>query len=508
LFMVDRFDFEDLFVLDLANNHQGQLEHGRSIVRQAGEVVRKNNIRAGLKFQFRQLDTFIHPAHQRGSVAKQIDRFLSTQLTRDEFQKLFEEVNKQGMQTICTPFDEGSVDVIDDMGFDIIKVASCSARDWPLLEKISSVHLPVIFSTGGLSLVDIDNLVSFFEHRGNDFAIMHCVSIYPIPDENFQLNQIGKLIERNPNRVIGWSTHEDPDATVPVCMAVAKGARMFERHIGVETQDIKLNAYSSTPHQLDLWLKSWRHARTLCGAEERPPATDVEKKSLDSLRRGVYARKRIRAGQKLASDLVYFAMPYVDGQLESGRWNGNLCAEDTVDADEPVLASDSLGAAVLEIAIIKQAVHEVRGMLNEARVHLNSNFAVEYSHHYGISRFRDVGAIIVECFNREYCKKIIIQLPGQIHPSHFHTKKEETFQVLHGILKTEVDGHEYLLNPGETILIQRGVWHSFWTETGVIFEEISTSDHSGDSTYRDKAINALQRSERKTVVDHWGRFQI
>ena len=53
-----------------------------------------------------------------------------------------------------------------------------------------------------------------------------------------------------------------------------------------------------------------------------------------------------------------------------------------------------------------------------------------------------------------------------------------------------------------------GTWHSFWTETGVVFEEISTRDVSGDLYYRDKAINRMDRSERKTVVDHWGRFQL
>ena len=82
---------------------------------------------------------------------------------------------------MCTPFDEASVDLIVDMGFDLIKVASCSADDWPLLEKIAGANLPTVFSTGGLLIEDIDNLVSFFTHRGSHFAMMHCVSIYPTP---------------------------------------------------------------------------------------------------------------------------------------------------------------------------------------------------------------------------------------------------------------------------------------------------------------------------------------
>ena len=58
---MSNFDFNNLFVLDLANNHQGSVEHGLKIIKECGKMVRKHNIRAAMKFQFRQYDTFIHP---------------------------------------------------------------------------------------------------------------------------------------------------------------------------------------------------------------------------------------------------------------------------------------------------------------------------------------------------------------------------------------------------------------------------------------------------------------
>ena len=120
----------------------------------------------------------------------------------------------------------------------------------------------------------------------------------------------------------------------------------------------------------------------------------------------------------------------------------------------------------------------------------------------------ETGAVIIDCVNREYCKKLLVQLPGQKHPNHFHRRKEETFQVLFGVLHTEVDGHYKDLHPGETLLVLPGVWHRFWTTTGVIVEEISTTHFNNDSYYEDKNINRMERSERKTKVDHWGRFQL
>ena len=101
---------------------------------------------------------------------------------------------------------------------------------------------------------------------------------------------------------------------------------------------------------------------------------------------------------------------------------------------------------------------------------------------------------------------MVIQTAGQFHPSHFHKKKEETFYILSGELDTEIDGIKRKITAGEQVLIQPGVWHSFSTEKGVIFEELSTTHFDNDSFYKDKSINKIPRKSRKTYVDHWGRF--
>ena len=505
--MEDNFDFRDLFVFDLANNHQGSVSHALDIIKETGAVAKKNGIRGVFKFQFRQLDTFIHPAHRKKSENKHIPRFLSTRLEREDFRKLLAAVRSEGMLAMCTPFDEESVDVITEMGFDLIKVASCSAKDWPLLQQVAESGLPVIFSTGGLTLSNIDDLVSFFTHQGCDFAMMHCVSLYPIPADKFQLDQIAVLSNRYRDRVIGWSTHEKPDETVPIQIAVAKGARMFERHVGIQTQEIKLNSYSSTPTQLDTWIAAYKYARTLSGSTERT-CDQEEVASLDSLRRGVFAKEQIKAGQPIDRNSVYFAMPFQDGQLDSGHWKEGIIAQADVEVDQPLLLLGIEQPKEPDYNVIKGAVHDVKALLNEARITLNSEFAVEYSHHYGFRKFREYGVVMINCINREYCKKILVQLPGQKHPPHYHKLKEETFQVVYGELHVSADGRVRTLNAGDTFLVLPGVWHSFWTDTGAVFEEISTTHYSNDSVYKDKAIQSLKTSERKTVVDHWGRFQI
>ncbi len=506
--MNTNFDFNNLFVLDLANNHQGDLQHGLRVIREVGAVVRENQARGALKFQFRQMDTFIHPAHHENSDNKHIPRFLGTRLSNQEYAKLTNAVREAGMITICTPFDEESVDIIEELEIEVVKIASCSATDWPLLEKVADSGKPVIFSTGGLGWREMDDLVSFFDHRRVHFAIMHCVSIYPTPDEQLQLNQIDLLKRRYPAKVVGFSTHEVPSDVSPAYVAVAKGAQMLERHVGAETDTIKLNAYSSTPAQVDAWIKAAQKARVMCGEKTRLPAPEVEMESLRSLARGVYAKRALKAGANVSREDVYFAMPIQSNQLASADWRKGITIQQPIEKDGALLQKSLLIPGDSEKQVLFEAIHTVKAMLNEARIALPTDFETEFSHHYGIDKFPETGIAIVTCVNRSYCKKLIIQMPHQRHPSHYHKRKEETFHVLHGTLEMEIEGRRRTLQTGDLLLVQQGVWHEFWTETGVIFEEISTQHFNDDSFYEDKSINHTPREKRKTVVNQWGRYQI
>lgn len=482
------------------------MEHGIRIIREMGEIARRHNIRAGVKLQFRDLDTFIHPAHRESRDNKHIRRFLSTRLSENDFRTLVEEIKKQGMVSIVTPFDEPSVDMIERLHVEVVKIGSCSAHDWPLLEKVSETGKPVICSTGGLKIEDIDRIVSFFHHRGVHLALMHCVAIYPTPSEKLHLNQIRRMRHRYPGITIGFSTHEEPSDTSAIQVAYAKGARIYEKHVGVPTETITLNAYSATPEQVDRWVRAQKNAAALCGHDEEREISEQEKSDLASLMRGVYVKKDIRAGTQLQRSDVFFAMPIRAGQLASGQWRDGLVANRDYKVHEAVDVALAPGGRRKK-DIIYSTIHAVKGMLNEARIPVGHEFSVELSHHYGIDRFHEVGCTLIECINREYAKKILIQLPGQWNPVHYHKKKDETFHMFRGVLEIEIEGQKKVLHPGDTLWIPRGVWHGFGTETGAIFEEVSTTASGGDSFYVDRTIARIPRDERKTYLRNWGRHQ-
>ena len=477
-----KYEFKDLIVLDLANNHQGDLEHGLQIINKLSSLQSKFDLNLCIKFQFRQLETFIHSEARSKKDLPHIPRFIETELSRSQYSTLHDTAKKAGFTTACTPFDEESVDIIEEMGFDLLKVASCSADDYPLLEKVGSSTLPILASTGGLDLSGIDRLYERFQTHTAGFAIHHCVSIYPTPSDKFNLNQIKLLAKRYHDIEIGWSTHEDPEDMTAVMMAVAAGATMLERHVGLESNGHKLNKYSSTPEQIERWLQKYNDAKLAMGGTNRAPASEVERAALKSLQRGAYMRVQKPKGSEVTSKDVYFAMPAIEGQLTTKNFPGTHYLKSGIDKNLPLLGSHvAKPRHNSKEQILESAVLSIKSMLREAKINLPKGTKLEISHHFGIERFREFGAALITLVNDEYCKKLVIQLPRQKHPYHFHKIKKETFQVLYGELSLEVEGSEIILNNGEMYTVFPEQWHKFDTMDGVIFEEISTKAINGDS---------------------------
>lgn len=494
--------FEDLFVLDMANNHQGSVAHGLTIIDQTADVVNRHNVNATVKLQYRQLDSFIHPDFAERNDVPHIPRFLSTRLSNENLRCFVDRVKENGLKTLVTPFDEDSVDVCLEHNVEMLKVASCSANDWPLLEVIAKAGKPTIISTGGLQLDAIDNLVSFFSHRECEFALMHCVSIYPTPNELLNMAFVKRLIKRYPNITVGYSGHEAPENLEAVKVAVSVGAKMFERHVGVSTDTISLNKYSMDPTQVDEWIQAYKQTKAILGDDRKQSVTDDEKESIGSLQRGVYLKRSVKRGDRISNKDVFFAMPCQPGQLTSGEFGG--CRSRYV-ASHDYAENDAVreGAKQDTMVSLRSFVHEAKGMLHEAGIHLGNDFEIELSHHYGLEEFRKTGALIVTLVNREYCKKIIVLLAGQSHPKHRHVQKEETFQLLAGDLELKTNDVSQMLEPGDKVLIERGTWHSFSTESGAIFEEVSTKHIIGDSYYEDEVIAELDPIQRKTLIETW-----
>ncbi|MDR3430273.1 N-acetylneuraminate synthase family protein [Silvimonas sp.] len=334
--------FNDLFVLELANNHWGKVERGLKIIDDFAAVVKENGVRASIKLQFRDVDQFIHPNYRDLPDFRYIKKTRDTHMSWDNLRRLVDRVADHEMLTMVTPFDEVSVDKCVEFGVDILKIASSDIRDKTLLRKLAATGRPVIASSGGADLHHIDNLVTFFADRHIPFALNHCVSLYPSEDSDLELNQIDFLKARYPGIVIGFSTHEHRDWKNSVMMAYAKGARTFERHIDIDYEGVPVSSYCTLPEQADVWFKAFIKAKEVCGgpASVRRVVPVKEREYLDALVRGVYVRHDLPAGHMLTDSDVILAVPLLKGQISTREFESGEVLKTSLRAYDAINLAD------------------------------------------------------------------------------------------------------------------------------------------------------------------------
>lgn len=336
---MDRNIFEELFVLEVASNHWGSLERGLKLISDYAKIVRFNNVRAAIKLQFRDVENFIHKDFRHRTDIRYIGRTLATRLSEEDFAILVNAIRRNACIPMATPFDEKSVELCVKMDLPIIKIASADMNDWPLIETIAKTRKPVIASTGGSSLKDLDDLVIFFERRNIPLAINHCVAIYPSEDSELDLNQIDFLKKRYPGHTIGFSTHEYRNWEYSMLITYAKGARTFERHIDIEKDDIPLSPYSSLPYQIDTWFKAFYKAKEMCGGSGEikrvPPLKEFQR--LDSYLRGVYAKRDLPKGHHISLDDIYLSIPLLKGQISCRELMAGEVLIKSCKKDKPIL---------------------------------------------------------------------------------------------------------------------------------------------------------------------------
>ncbi len=341
--------FEDLFVLEMTNNHLGSVDRALEIVKAFSRVVRFNNVKAAIKLQFRDVDNFIHKDFRERKDIRYIQRTQETRLSDEQYSVIVKAIREGGCIPMATPFDERSVDLCIEFNMPIIKVASADSNDWILLEKIAKTKRPVIVSLAGMSLKDSDDLVTFFENRNIPLALNHCIAAYPTKHSELELNQVDFLKNRYPNHVIGVSSHESNDTNDYIdalYMSAAKGCRMFERHIDIDADGVKISPYSFRPEQIDSWFKAYKRALEINGSVGTSRKLPMEKETnfLDNYIRGVYAKRDLPAGHVLTNESygrdIYLSIPLQKGQISCRELMNGETLLNAIEKDKPVRIDD------------------------------------------------------------------------------------------------------------------------------------------------------------------------
>ena len=497
-----------LLILEMANNHMGDFNHAKKIIDSFTKIKKtySKDVDFAFKFQFRDLDTFINHNYRHFN-KKGVDRFLSTKLSSYQWSKIINYTKKK-FKVICTAFDEPSIKKINDLKFKYLKIGSCSMNDWPLIEAISRINkLPIICSLGGASLNDIRKTVSFFSSKNINVKYLYCVAKYPTEKNNLNLIYFKHLREIYGEKVCGFSTHENPEETMTGAIAYTLGARIFEKHVNINTKKYSKNDYSATPAQVHTWLKKIIEAKKINGIiKNREKFIKYEKKNLREFQRGVFLKPNVELAknEQITFDKIEIKFPNKRGQLIANDLSKfkTFIVKNKIKNCQPILVKD------LKIIDKRFEVEKIRNkvldQIDEAKIVVDINKKIEISHHYGLENFYKFGLCMITVINKKYCKKLLFIFKNQKHPAQYHKKKTETFEVLFGnlILTTKLNNKitKKLLRPGDTYTIQKNEIHEFTTNSknGSIIEEISTTSIKTDSYYVDNKINL--RNDRKSYI--------
>ena len=160
------------YIFEMANNHMGSVDHGKRIIDEFAALTDKYELNAAVKLQFRQLDTFIHKDYLDSDL-KYVKRFKETKLTKEQFLELVDYTRSKGLKTCSTAFDNESIPWFKELDISVVKVASCSIDDWPLLEEISNINKKIIISTAGAEMDTLYKVYDLFKSKNRDFAFIN-----------------------------------------------------------------------------------------------------------------------------------------------------------------------------------------------------------------------------------------------------------------------------------------------------------------------------------------------
>ena len=492
-----------LVILEMANNHMGSISHAKKIIKGFNYITRKftDKIDFALKFQYRDRETFIHKKY-KDSEDKYVKRFQTTFFSDSEWKRIIK-FSRKYFKLACTPFDEVSADKVFKQNFDYIKIASCSVTDWPLITHIYKKYKKrkkrIIASLGGLNETDIIKVISYFKNRKVDISFLYCVAKYPSSSNELNLSFFNYLKKKYGERIIGFSTHEDPEIEISPAVAFGAGVKIFEKHVGIETKKIKLNKYSVSPEDLEKWLKNLHESIKIWGSvESRNKNLNKEKKQLSVFKRGIYLNKNLKSKKIIKTSDLYFAFPSTKNQLTANDFQkfNLIITKKNVVKDSPLFFRDV--KIIDNQSPIKKIRDKIRNLLSIAQITLPKNPRLEISHHYGLENFYKYGITMIDIINHDYCKKLILMLPGQKHPAQFHKKKEESFFILYGSINLMLDKKKYYLKAGDLKTIKKKQIHIFSTKKGAIIEELSTTSIKSDSYYLDRKI--VENKRRKSFI--------
>jgi len=285
-------------IAEIGGNHEGNFEYAKKLTRLAAE----SGVDA-VKFQIYTGDSLVNPKYD----PDRNKHFKKFELTQEQYIELAQVCNKLDITFMASVWDIDAFDYIDSY-MPIYKVGSGDMTAYNLIKKMVITGKPIILSTGLATFDEVKDVVSFIESIDQNYikdkklAVLQCTSMYPIPDEDANLN-VMNAYRKNFDIPIGYSDHTIGLDAVEI--AVAMGAEIIEIHFtdsreGKEFRDHKVSA---TKDEIQTLIKKISKIKLIQGSSDKQPTlSEIESGHIKSFRRGLYAKREIKKGHIISED--------------------------------------------------------------------------------------------------------------------------------------------------------------------------------------------------------------
>jgi sialic acid synthase len=303
-------DEGDCFVIaEVGHNHQGSVERCRELFRVAKECgvdavkLQKRDNRS--LFTRAMYDKPYDNENSFGATYGEHREAL--EFGRDEYVELQRYSRELGLSFFATAFDIPSADFLAELDMPAYKIASGDLNTLPLLEHVARAGKPMLVSTGGATLDDIQRAYDTIMPINPQLCFLQCTAAYPASAEELNLRVITTLRERFPELVVGLSDHENG-----IAMAVAAyvlGARVVEKHFTLNHTDKGTDhAFSLEPIGMRKLVRDLRRTRVALGDGVKAPLPR-ERQPLVKMGKKLVASRQLCAGHVLRREDVAMKSP-------------------------------------------------------------------------------------------------------------------------------------------------------------------------------------------------------
>jgi pseudaminic acid synthase len=302
-------DHAPYVIAEVSANHNGKLETAMNII----EEAKKAGADAA-KLQTYKPDTITLNSESedfkiRGGLwdgRTLYDLYQEAHMPWEWHKPLFEYASKVGITLFSSPFDNTAIDLLEDLNAPAYKIASFEAVDLPLIKYAASTGKPLIISTGMADAGEIQEAINAAREGGcKELAVLHCVSGYPAPAEDYNLRTIPDMIQRF-GLVTGLSDHTLDNTTA--ITSVAMGASIIEKHFTLDRSGGGPDdSFSLEPIELAALCRDTQTAWNALGQ------VDYGRKSSEKgnvkFRRSLYFVRNLKKGDLITQDSIRSVRP-------------------------------------------------------------------------------------------------------------------------------------------------------------------------------------------------------